>query len=497
VRLQETSAATHMMSLRSIARSILRAVEGFYVKKAEALAVPAALLAPERSGELGARLAEAGGEGVHRFFAVRFDEAAAPKTSAFTSAGIRVVIDAAEAAAIEFAAAPWRLVAEERRSVGPPRVAVEEQDPENRVVLRPIVDAASHVVGVIGFLVDEDYFREIYLPKLVAEQSAEIPEPLRGNVLVSVLDPSGRTLAGSTHGATLGAEISPRFRFLFGDWTLAVETRTPGPQEWARWSFAINLALALLASGALAVAVWLALRSAARATRLSRMKTDFVSNVSHELRTPLASIRVFGEFLRLGRAREPQQIQRYGEAIEAECERLGRLVDNILDVSQIESGQKRYQREKTDLAELVAETVAAFDMRLRGAGFALDFRPPQSPLPPISADPAAVAQAITNLLDNALKYSGDSRTIGVELSRANGSVSVSVTDRGIGIPAEERDRIFEKFYRVTNGLVRDVEGSGLGLAIVKDVVEAHGGRIVVESRPGGGSTFTIVLPADG
>jgi signal transduction histidine kinase len=215
------------------------------------------------------------------------------------------------------------------------------------------------------------------------------------------------------------------------------------------------------------------------------------------LRTPLASIRVFGEFLRLGRVTEPPKVREYGEYIEAESRRLTQLVDNILDFSEIESGRKRYRFEKASLTGIVNETLEAFSARLKKEGFAVELRAPATPLPPAWADRSALTQVLTNLLDNAIKYSGDARRIAIELGQNNGSVSVTVSDDGPGIEIEEQERIFDKFYRVSNGLVHDVKGSGLGLAIVKHVVEAHAGTVSVSSRPGAGSSFTVELPTHG
>jgi signal transduction histidine kinase len=252
--------------------------------------------------------------------------------------------------------------------------------------------------------------------------------------------------------------------------------------------------LSLLLAAVVLAAVLLALRSATQATQLSQLKTEFVASVSHELRTPLASIRVFGELLRLGRISEPSKIREYGEYIEAESRRLTQLVDNILDFSKIESGQKRYRFERADLAEIVAQTLRTFEVRLRQHGFAVDLRTPSAPLTPAWVDPPAIGQALTNLLDNAIKYSGEARRIEVAVGQDNGTVSIAVCDDGLGIEAGERERIFEPFYRVRDGHGRDADGSGLGLSIVKHIVEAHRGRVVVRSQPGAGSTVTIELP---
>jgi signal transduction histidine kinase len=265
-------------------------------------------------------------------------------------------------------------------------------------------------------------------------------------------------------------------------------------EQWAARFFAFNLSLSILMSLLVICGIFMALRTASRELRLSQMKADFVSNVSHELRTPLSSIRVFGELLKVGHVREPDKVQEYGEYIENESRRLTRLVNNILDFSRIESGRKRYQFEPSDIREVLTSTVKAFEVRLSQRGFDIDLSAPAKPIPKAALDADAIGLAVTNLLDNAVKYSGDSKRIEVRLGYLDGDISISVTDHGIGIPRDEREKIFEKFHRVGTGLVHDVKGSGLGLSIVKHIVDAHNGRVTVDSRIGAGSTFTIHLP---
>ncbi|HEY7215083.1 MAG TPA: HAMP domain-containing sensor histidine kinase, partial [Thermoanaerobaculia bacterium] len=211
---------------------------------------------------------------------------------------------------------------------------------------------------------------------------------------------------------------------------------------------------------------------------------------------PLASIRVFAEFLRLGRVESPEKAREYGEYIETESRRLTQLVNNILDFASIESGRKTYRFERCDVREVVCQTLKTFEVRLRQHGFNIIVEGAEVPLPPARIDPGAIAQSLSNLLDNAVKYSNGNKDITVSLRREGESVVIAVTDRGIGIARDEQEKIFDRFHRVSTGLVHDVKGSGLGLAIVRHIVDAHGGKVTLESRPGEGSTFAIHLPID-
>ena len=269
------------------------------------------------------------------------------------------------------------------------------------------------------------------------------------------------------------------------------------PEHWAHWKFNYSLGLPVLITAVLLGGNVLALGTASGEMRLSQRKADFVSNVSHELRTPLASIRVFGEFMKLGRVRDDAKIREYGEHIETESRRLTQLINNILDFSKIESGRKTYNFERAQLEEVIAETLKTCEIRLRQCGYRLVFQASTRQLPPAVFDRDAIAQALMNLLDNAVKYSehAEKKEVVVRVSERGRSIAISVTDHGIGIPPEEQKKIFEKFYRVSTGLVHDVKGSGLGLSLVKHIAEAHRGTVSVESEPGRGSTFTISLPA--
>jgi signal transduction histidine kinase len=257
-------------------------------------------------------------------------------------------------------------------------------------------------------------------------------------------------------------------------------------------------ALAFLACAlGLAVAGFVFLyRTARRDLRLAQLKSDFVSNVSHEMKTPLSLVRMFGEMLSLGYERDEEERRRYHQLIVQESQRLGLLVDNVLDFAAIEKGRRRFDRAELDLSEVADEVLAAYREQLTAEGFALELEL-QRPGPRVSADRDALKQVLLNLLSNAMKYSREERRVAVSVRREGGEAVLAVADRGIGIDPAEHQRIFEQFYRVESGLTRETRGAGLGLSLVRSIVEAHGGRVSVDSTPGKGSVFSVRLPLSG
>lgn len=401
-----------------------------------------------------------------------------------------------ERSAAHAAAANWMAMIMTKSSPKSLRPTVDERDPRNRIIVKPIVNEKSQVVGVAGMFLNDKVFLKDYLAPSITELAPIwFPDEYR-DVIVTVLNQEDKLVFANQQYEGKAFEVGWQFQFIFTDWFLGIRMRNMTEEELSRRYFLINLAFSALTALVLIGGIVLALRTASRAMKLSQMKADFVSNVSHELRTPLASIRVFGEFLKLGRVKGDVKVREYGEYIETESRRLTQLINNILDFSKIESGQKTYQFEQADVEQVVTETLKTFEIVLEQNGFAVNLDKAQPTLPPVVIDQEAIAQAFINLLDNAVKYSGESTEIKVTLGLQNGFVTIAVRDFGIGIASEERDKVFEKFYRVGNVLVHDVKGSGLGLSIVKHVIEAHQGKVTVESELGKGSTFVIHLPAE-
>jgi signal transduction histidine kinase len=252
------------------------------------------------------------------------------------------------------------------------------------------------------------------------------------------------------------------------------------------------LTLAVL-SVLLAGGLVLTYRSVSKEVALARLKSDFVSNVSHELRTPLSLIRLYAETLELGRITDREKVAEYYRIIRKESERLTALINNILDFSRIEAGRKEYDFRKTDLAELVTNTLDTYRDQIDEQGFTFE-QSIDANVPAVRVDREAIARSLVNLVNNALKYSDREKFIGVKLYRDDNALKLQVVDRGIGIPRHEQAKIFEKFYRVGDPLVHNTKGSGLGLSLVRHIAHAHGGEVEVDSTPGKGSTFTLTLP---
>jgi len=377
-----------------------------------------------------------------------------------------------------------------------PSVVVNEQDPDNRVITKPILDRNSTVLGVAGMIIDSTYLKQELLPELVQKSLRDFFSNDYHDIIVTLQDESGNNVFESQPLEGREPELGEPLRFVFKDLKLRIVRRTNSANQGAQRVVAVNLSVSVIMTCLLIAGVYMALRTASRDMKLSRMKSDFVSNVSHELRTPLASMRAFGELFRLGWVNEPEKSREYGEYIETESRRLTHLIDNILDFSKIESGGREFVFNRTNVREMVEETLRAFEVRFGQSKFDLVFEVHDEPLPEAVINRDAINQCLVNLIDNAIKYSGDSKRIIVRVGCEETYVTISVIDYGIGIPKNEQRRVFEKFYRVSTGLIHEVRGSGLGLAIVKHTMDAHRGKITVRSRPGFGSTFTLYLPAD-
>jgi two-component system phosphate regulon sensor histidine kinase PhoR len=227
--------------------------------------------------------------------------------------------------------------------------------------------------------------------------------------------------------------------------------------------------------------------------RLERVRKDFVANVSHELRTPLTSIKGYVEALLEGAWKEPRQCTDFLEILRKQTDRLNHIISDLLSLSQIESGKYEWKLEEIPVGEWTERIMAVLQPMTLRKNQTLTLSVPDG-IAPLWGDTEKLTEALTNLLENAVKYTPKGGEIGIEVTSDDRRIEISVRDTGIGIPPKDLPRIFERFYRVDRARSREVGGTGLGLSIVKHIVEAHGGKVTVESRPGKGSTFTLSIP---
>jgi two-component system phosphate regulon sensor histidine kinase PhoR len=354
--------------------------------------------------------------------------------------------------------------------------------PTRTLVFRRAADG-----GVVGIVVEQEL-----LDGAAARAGAKasgLPRQARARIRRL-----GEQVEGDTERQLATASFGPLLPHL--TLSLVVDRRLPDPldeivERRGRRHVLLTGGLMIL----LMIGLVATIRGAARERELARLKSEFVSTVSHELKTPLTSIRMFAEMLQQGVAGSDRDREaRYHEIIVKESERLGLLIANLLDYSQIERGTRRYARGSESLPELAREAVETFRRLREGEhqDVSLAVEPQAEPIR-IWADREVIVQSILNLLSNAAKYGGGQPIAIAVRARPEGGV-VAVSDQGPGIPSAEHERIFREFYRAPSAYKTQVEGTGLGLALVKRHVEAHGGAVELDSVEGAGATFSIVLP---
>ena len=254
------------------------------------------------------------------------------------------------------------------------------------------------------------------------------------------------------------------------------------------WIYGIALLLLL---GGMILGVLLILRDISREEHLSQLRSDFVSNVTHELKTPLTSVQLFTESIILDRINSETDKKEYLRIILKETESLKRLINNILEFSKKERGKTEYKFEEVNVTTLVNTAINDMDYWLMEKGFTLQTQVEHNVT--ATADPDALKQAFINLLSNAIKFSRNRKEILIGLRKDDKTVMIEVEDKGIGISEDQQGLIFESFYRIGQKDAEDISGTGLGLTVVKEIVEAHHGKILVESKLNEGSKFSIIL----
>ena len=347
--------------------------------------------------------------------------------------------------------------------------------------------------GFAGVFLNEGFVRDDLIGRSLVETApSHLSSTAPLAMAITISDKNSQVLY-SNAPAQNGHFFQSTFDRPFANWKAKVGLRNTNLDALARTSFLHSLGVTVLVLVLLLGGMALTIRATDREARLAQAKSNFVANVSHELKTPLSLLSLFSEILELGRVKNDEKKLEYYRIIRHESLRLNKIIDNILDFSKIEAGRKTYNFAEGDMAEVIENVLSSYRYQITNSGFNVQANV-HPDLPPVLIDRDAMSQAISNLLDNAIKYSGDVKQLSITTEIVRSELAVVIADHGIGIPRAEQAKIFEKFYRVGNGLVHDVKGSGLGLSLVKHIIEAHRGTISVESDVGKGSRFTILLP---
>lgn len=338
----------------------------------------------------------------------------------------------------------------------------------------------------------------------VAEQIAKllrVDSNVRDQIILALVDEKNEPVAISESGIPLQREapfasvVSAEIGDYLPHWKVGVVLRNPANFQEAASSlrFVVGLLISVLVT-AIVVGGWLIVADMNRELKLAGQRTDFVSNVSHELKTPLTSIRMFSEMLAEGRVNDSAKQRQFAAIIATETARLTRLINNVLDFSRMERGEKRYHFEQVDISEIVRRIVERYRPHLESAGFTVELSGSGSPVY-VHSDSDALTQVLLNLISNAEKYSGARKEIVVQVVQPSPDrVEIRVSDRGRGVPRGLDQKIFEQFFRAHDSLAEGIQGAGLGLSLARQIARAHGGEIVYERREGGGSSFILQLP---
>jgi signal transduction histidine kinase len=311
---------------------------------------------------------------------------------------------------------------------------------------------------------------------------------------IKIVDDRDQNIATGKEELISGEYLTFAFRTFPLPWKLLVThpeikaLEKSARREILFYGILLGVIVALMLLGAVLIA-----RDISRESETNRLKTEFVNNISHELKTPLTLIRLYGETLQRKENLTNEEKKDCYEIITKESERLSHLINNVLDFSRIEMGRKEFDLKKGRLQDIIADTLESYRYHLEKKGFAINTDIDQN-LPEMNFDGEAIASVLINLLSNAMKFSLKEKEVTVKVFRDNRNAILQIADKGIGISQKEIPKIFERFYQSENKVASEARGSGLGLTLVKHIIEAHKGAVHVESEPGKGSIFSVILP---
>lgn len=345
---------------------------------------------------------------------------------------------------------------------------------------------------------NDEFFVNVYLfnAQLFIEENLgpKFQELAQGDFIIACTNKAdGQTVY--TTATDISSEIESEVLDLLPRFEVGIAREGGTVEEAVNKRMFQNLVALALLMFILIIGVWLVFRNLRKEMELAQKKADFVSNVSHEIRTPLALINMFAETLSMGRVKTEEKKQEYYEIITKEVSRLTNMINRILSFSKMEADKRSYRMATISLSEVIKDVHNTYSYHLENNGFTHDLNCSDNDLL-VQADQEAIVEVMVNLIDNAMKYSTDKKHVSITCGEDVGLAFIEVRDQGMGIAKNQLDKLFEKFYRVPTGDVHDTKGSGLGLTLVKHIVEAHNGKIEVNSQPGEGSVFRIFFPQE-
>lgn len=351
------------------------------------------------------------------------------------------------------------------------------------------------VIGHLNFLVDRDYLVDGILRPQIIEQFGDTE---RSGLVVWLRDwMQDEVLVSSDENYVFNrdaVDIWQRFPELLENWVIHaafLESPTVAASNASLTRNLIVLGVAVLVLFGAFVFMFI---NAQRERELAMRQAGFLANITHELKTPLAVMQAAGENISDGRVKDGKRLKNYGNHIYNEAVRLKKMIDKLLDVAKVDSGQTMVKQSPNRLEDLVHSYYSAHKDYVEDRGFTFTYKT-EKELPLVMVDPDHIETILGNLVENGIKYSSDEKEITLNVFSKKNGVCFSVADKGNGIPKNAQKNIFDKFYRVENALTAKTKGHGLGLAIVKNMVEMNGGTISVTSEPGKGSEFTVRFPA--
>ena len=357
---------------------------------------------------------------------------------------------------------------------------------ENEVVLIFIPENIYNNKTVCGIIINSKQFSEQVL-------SPKIQSIAQNEFIINIVNEKNGEVLYQNQNFSADKITQRRPLWLVPEGSIGILLKDSSIEELVNSKKNTFIIIISLLTISLLLGVWFVYANIKKEIKLAQIKSDFVSNVSHELRTPLALISMFAETLEMGRVNSEEKKNEYYKIISQETNRLGRIVSTILNFSKMEAGKRKFSFIETDLNSILEKVLSTYKFHLQNKGFKLVFEKDEN-INSIYADEEAVSEAVINLIDNAMKYSGDIKEITIKTGSADGSAFVEINDKGIGIAEEDQKKIFDKFYRVPTGLVHNVKGTGLGLTLVKQITDNHKGGIEVNSKPEKGSTFKLSFP---